>query len=812
MHIRKTACMKILSLVLLFITVSITSLTAQSGYHLTGQVVGEEKQLSLATVALLDKNNKQVVTASADSNGYFQLSYNIPGHYSLLVSHTGYKAYNSNVFPLSDKDFGKIKLVVAGKELEQVVVQAKPNLVELSGNNIVYNVSKSIDAQGISALEALKKAPGVSVNSDNSIMLNGRAGALITIDGKQTYLSGKEIADLLKTMPASEIKSIEIINSPTAKYDAAGTAGIINIKTLKSQIKGFNATVTTGLAYGVSFKQNLDLAFNYRKNKYNIYGAYNHFLGNYNYVYGFNRFQNNKGYVSATDDTDKRKKAGARIGVDYNIDKKNTIGILLNSNFVFGGGITYTRTDISDPDSGIVQRLTADNDYYFQQTDRYNANVNYKYEDASGRAINFDADYGHFKKDNSNLQSNIYTDKGDRILSQNLYRSLNGIRIDLKALKFDYTTPLAHGTFETGAKYSRIGSDNNANFYHVLGNKDSLDDRRSSTFRFNEQISSGYVNYKKEIGKWVVQAGVRVENTSATGILRFRANGKDSVQTIDRNYTNLFPSFSVSVKPRENHSFSLSYSRRIDRPAYQELNPFVYLLDELSYWQGNPFLQPQLSHRLSLQYVFKNATIISFNYAYTSQFSYRITDTLDVTKIVMIPRNLGVQKSVSFSATQNITPAKWWDITCNGTMFHIYNKVSFDSYRNLQLKQLAARINLQQRFKLPNAFIAEVSGYLNTKRLTGANEVSRGTSQVDIGLQRSFLKNKAIVRLAVNDIYKGTKARSVQSFDGFNMESYSYWETRQIRINFTYKFSDNSNVKGPRTRSSALENENGRIK
>ena len=807
MHIR------IVTLFFVFVTLSITRLSAQSVYQLTGKVVGaEEKQLNLATIALLDKNNKQIVLASADSNGHFQLSYNIPGQYSLLVSHTGYKAYNSDVFPLQNKDFGNIVLVITGKDLEQVVVQAKPRLIELNGTNLVYNVSKSIDAQGISALEALRKAPGVSVNNDNSISLNGRSGPLILIDGRQTYLSGKELADLLKTMPAAEIKAIEIINSPTAKYDASGTAGIINIRTLKSQTNGFNATVTAGVAYGVSLKQNLDLSFNYRKNKFNLFGTYNHFLGNYNYIYGSNRFQNNKGYASATDDTDKRKKLGGRIGLDYNIDKKNTIGVLLNSNFVFGGGITYTRTDISTPDSGFVQRLTADNDYYFQQTNRYHANANYRYEDPSGRTFNFDADYGYFKKDNSNLQSNIYTDKGEKVLSENMYRSLNGIRINLKALKFDYTTPLLKGTLETGAKYSNIRSDNNAGFYHVLGHNDSLDDRRSNTFRFNEQISSGYVNYKKDIGKWTIQGGVRIENTSNTGTLHYRLNSKDSVQTIDRNYTNLFPSFSVSVKPRENHSFSLAYSRRIDRPAYQELNPFVYLLDELSYWQGNPFLQPQLSHRLMLQYVFKSATIINLSYAYTDQYSYRITDTLEVTKIVMIPRNLGVQKSFSLSATQNISPAKWWDVTFNGTMFHIYNKVSFDSYRNLQLKQLAARINLQQRFKLPHAFTAEVSGYLNTKRLTGANEVSRGTSQVDIGLQKSFLKNKAIIRLAVNDIYKGTKARSVQSFEGFNMESYSYWETRQIRINFTYKFTDNSNVKGPRSRSSALENENGRIK
>ena len=790
-----------------------SSVLSQTVWHIKGRVSGEEeKPLASATVSLVDKNKKQVLIASSDSSGRFELSYGLAGSYMLVISHTGYKEYNSAIFQLSGKDFGTIKLAVLTQALEGVVVQAKPNLVEVSANSITYNVSKSIDAQGVSALEALKKAPGISVTNDNNIILNGKQGALVLIDGRQTYLSGKEIADLLKAMPASEIRSIEIINSPTAKYDATGSAGIINIKTAKSLVKGLNAIATTGVAYGVSLKQNQDFSFNYRKGNYNIYGSYNHFIGNYNYVYGSDRTQNNKQYASATDDTDKRTKMGARLGFDYNIDKKNTIGVLLNSNFIFGGGITRTKTAISLPGSATIeQMLTADNDYYFQETDRYNVNLNYKYEDGKGKMINVDADYGYFNKDNANLQSNIYTDNQDNILSQNLYRSLNGINIYLKAIKFDYTTGLWKGILEAGAKYSGIRSDNVSNFFHVLTAKDSLDDRRSNTFRFNEQITSGYVNYKKEMGKWTVQAGLRLENSSSKGSLNFKVNNIDSTQTIKRDYTNLFPSVSVSVKPRENHSFSLSYSRRIDRPAYQDLNPFVYLLDELSFWQGNPFLQPQLTHRASFQYVYKSSTIISLNYAYTDQYSTRITDTLGASMIVMIPRNLGVQKSTSLSVTQNFTPAKWWDITFNGTAFHITNKMSFDKYRNFELKQLAGRLNLQQRFKLPFSIIGELSAYYNTKRLTGANELSRGTSQVDIGLQKSFMKNKAIIRLAFNDIYKGTKSRSVQSFDGFYLESYGYYETRQVRINFTYKFADSS-IKGPRSRNSALENENGRIK
>lgn len=781
--------------------------------QLKGQVTGEaHKLLPAATVLLIDSNNKELIKLAADSSGRFELSYAVKGNYTLVISYTGYKTYKSEMFELLDKDFGIITLTAAGALDEVRVTGIKQNLIELDGGTIVYNVSKSITAQGASALEALKNAPGVYVDNNNAISLNGRGGALILLDGKQTYLSGQEIIDLLKSMPSSGIKSIEIINNPTAKYDAAGAAGIINIKTNKLQAKGFSGMVTTGFSYGVSLKQNSDFSFNYRKNKYNVYGSYNHFLGYYNYEYGSDRIQQNRAYNSFTDDTDKRKRMGTRLGADYNINKNNTIGLLINGNFVLGGGFTRTKTSIGAPSSSAIeQTLDAVNDYYYQQTERYNLNLNYKYEDAAGSIMNIDADYGYFKKGNRNLQSNIYTNNQQVVLNQNLYRSLNGIAINLKALKFDYATDLWKGKLETGAKYSDISADNNAKFFHVITDKDSMDQRRSNVFDFTEQIASGYVNYKKTFGKWILQAGLRLENSSSDGSLYFKMSNVDSTETIRRNYTNLFPSFSASVKPHENHSFSIGYSRRIDRPAYQDLNPFIYLLDELSFWQGNPFLQPQLTHRVSLQYAYKNTTVISFAFSHTDQYSFRITDTLELQKIVFVPRNLGVQENASLTLTQNIVPAKWWNITFNGLLYHLHNKIAFDQHRNFNLKQLAGRMSMQQIFKLPYKMNAEVSGYFVTKRLSGANERIRENSGIDLGLQKNLWNNKATIRLAVTDIYKGSRSNSTQTYDGFYLRNYGYYETRMVRLNFTYKFAESS-VKGPRSRASALENENGRIR
>jgi hypothetical protein len=782
-------------------------------WYIKGKIAGKANHgLPLASIALVDNRQKEILAAISDSLGNFAIASSAKGIYSVVINYAGYRKFQSALFEAGDKDFGMITLLPLDESLKEVTVTSKPNLITLEGGSVVYNVAKSMSAQGTSAFETLQKAPGVFIDNNNNISLNGKQGAMVMLDGRQTYLSATELADLLRSMPASSIRSIELIGSPTAKYDASGSAGIINIKTIKSTLTGFSGSVTAGVAYGVILKQNTDISFNYRKKKLNLFGGYNHFVGDYKYLYGSDRIQKSKVYNSFTDDTDKRKRMGARLGIDYSLNKKNTIGLLFNGNFLFGGGITDTRTAIrSQAVANTEQTLDAVNDYYYQNTQRYNVNLNYKYEDSLGRILNADADYGSFVKDNGNLQSNIYRDGQSQPLSNNLFRSLNGIEVDLRAFRVDYTTNLAKGKLEIGGKYSTITTDNDARFFKVTTLADSVDERRTNHFRFQENISSGYLNYKVAKGKWVLQAGLRLEHTSSTGTLAFKENGIDKSNQIKRDFTNLFPSMSVSVKPKDNHSFSFAYSRRIDRPAYQDLNPFIYLLDELSYWQGDPFLLPQTTHRANIQYAYKSSTIISFGFAHTDQFSTKITDTLNTTNIVMVPRNLGVQKNLSLSLTQVMPLVKGWDAVFNGTVYQVHNIIAFDKFRSFNLSQVAARMNLQQTVQLPSGYTAEITAMYVTGRLTGANEFSRGVSQVDLGLQKNFWKNKGTVRIVFADIYQGSRANSVQQYDGFYMRNYSYFETRQLRVNFTYKFADNAG-KGPRNRNSALENENSRIR
>lgn len=797
-----------------FLAVAFGPLRAQkTTWHLKGKITGTGNQaLSSASVFITDSKQKEILAGTSDTAGYFNISSSIRGTIAVVISYAGYRKFQSATFEAGDKDLGTVVLVPLTDALKEVTVTSRQNLIAVDGGSIVYNVAKSISSQGTNAFETLQKAPGVFVDNNNNISLNGKQGAMVMLDGRQTYLSATELVDLLRSMPASSIRSIELISSPTAKYDASGSAGIINIRTIKSTLTGFSGSITAGIAYGVILKQNTDLSFNYRKNKLNVFGGYNHFIGDYKYLYGSDRLQKNKMYNSFTDDTDKRKKMGSRLGIDYTLDKKNTIGLLLNGNFLFGGGITDTRTAIrSQSVANTEQTLDAINDYYFQNTQRYNVNLNYKYEDSLGRILNIDADYGSFVKDNKNLQSNIYRDNQNQVLSNSLYRSLNSIEVDLRALKIDYTANLGKAKLETGAKYSTITTGNDARFFKITTSADSVDERRTNQFRFEENIVSGYINYKLATGKWVVQGGLRLEHTASTGTLSFKENGIDKSNVIRRNFTNLFPSASISMKANDRHSFSLAYSRRIDRPAYQDLNPFIYLLDELSYWQGDPFLLPQMTHRATLQYAYKNSTIISLGFAHTDQFSTKITDTLDLTKIVIVPRNLGVQKNISLTLTQVMPIAKGWDAVFNGTVYQVHNMIAFDRFRNFNLSQLAARMNLQQTIQLTQGFTAEITAFYVTGRLTGANESSRGVSQLDLGLQKNIWKNKGTIRLVFADMYKGSKGNSVQQYDGFYLHNYSYYETRQVRLNFTYKFADNAG-KGPRNRNSALENENSRVK
>lgn len=786
-------------LILLLLILVLNTANAQI-IKIRGIVRDSASTLAGASVSITGKQQTPAAAAATDSNGIFELHIKEQGEYRIEIKNAGYQMHQQAISINAHLDLGTIMLQPDRINLQEVVVKAQQPILEIGRdpNTLVYNVARSLDAAGQNALETLKKAPGVSVDNNSIISLNGRTGVTIMLDGRLTYLSGRELADMLQAMPSSAIRSIEIINSPGAKYDAAGAAGIINIRTLKSATAGLNGSVGVGLSYGITLKHNADINLNYRKNKLTYFLYYNHFLGRYTYDYGSDRLQNNRNYSSATYDEDKRKRVNSRVGMDYAINDKHTVGWMASANFIPGGGLTDTRTVISQPGTTATdQLLDAYNDYYLQHTQRYNGNINYQYEDKDGRKLNVDADIGYFNKENKNLQSNRYLNADEELQSENIYRTFNEIDIKLMAVKVDYASNLWKGKMETGMKLAGVRSVNDGQFYHVKS-FDSLDQRRSNYFSFKETIASAYINYRKSWKKWIWQAGLRMEHT---------ANRSD---TNSRNYTNLFPAITIGYRLRDAHNLSIAYSRRIDRPAYPDLNPFVYLLDELSYWQGNPYLQPQLTNRFYLQYVYRSSTVLGIDYANTTGYSTRITDSVNGNQIVMIPRNVGNQQSWSLALTQTLPIRKWWEVTLNASLLHLRNDISYHKTVSYHLTQWTGRGNLAQRFKINPTLSAEIISIFNSRRLTAANQINSATSQLDIAVQKTF-GTHFIIRVAFNDIYQGSRLRSRQDMDQFYIRSYSYFETRQVRVNFTWRLID-KNSKAPRVRSSALEAENGRVR
>jgi hypothetical protein len=749
----------------------------------------------------------------SDKDGIFSFTTKA-GTYVISVSYLGALSYQSDLLTLSDDlDMGVLKIKTTARSLKEVVIQSSSSkpLIKIEGRKMIYNVEKSITAQGLNGLEALRKTPGVIVNQDNTVTLNGASAALVMINGRQTYLQAEELAQLLKSMSASDLKAIEVIKNPSAEYDAAGTGGIVNLVLQKSIAEGFNGSINNGIAYGITLKQNTNLNLNYRKGKVNAFGGYNHNFGHYAMDYDYDRTTNGKIYLNSNHDIDKKHSIGSTVGLDYAIDTTKTIGIVLNANFSSGGGLITPTTNIFNQGTGaLLQTLRSESSYPKQMASRYNSNLNYRYKGSNRRTLDVDADYGVFDAATDNLSMNTYYAPDGTLQSSNNFLVANSRNIQLYALKADYGFLIGKGRMLTGAKFSEVNAENVFNHYDVNSSIRIIDVNRSNTFHYNEQITAGYVKYEMPINDAIsFDIGLRLENTHSVGDLEPTKGSNQSATSVIRNYLNVFPTAAITYKTEQNGSYNLSFARRVDRPAYNNLNPFSYPVDELSYWKGNPFLQPQYANTLAIQYSFKSTTI-GTSYTHTNDISSTITEVIEEDVINMVPRNIGFQNNLNLTITQQVSLVKWWKLSLTGIAYRLENKVSTLTYGKYSRSRLVGTINIQQSFNLPGHLTAEVAGIVNSKRISGLNTYTNNNSQIDLGLQKNLFQNKATLRLAATDILRTNKIISNTQLNNLLQHNTYVGESRQIRINFSYRFG-NTSIKSKDNRKSGLETESQRL-
>ncbi|SEW39092.1 outer membrane beta-barrel family protein [Chitinophaga arvensicola] len=701
------------------------------------------------------------------------------------------------------------------RELKSINVTSKKKTIEFKGDKIIYNVSTSVNAMGSNALELLKQSPGVMVGPSNSISLNGKGGVTVYIDGKPSYMQGDALAALLKSLQSANIQSIELMPNPSGKYDAAGSGGIINIRLKKLTASGYNGDISAGIHFGETPKTEAALNMNYRTGKFNLYGNYNHYFGHRNMRYGFDRVQAGQLIDNRTADTDMRNPVNFKAGVDYNINSRHTLGVMMNANLYFGPGLTHTLTDLSDSATGQLQSvLKAKNDYYSQKQNWKNYNFNYQYKDTAGRTFTADLDYGAYRARIKNILYNAFL-KPDGITETDRYslRTLNSSDINIYGIKADYEQPISHGKLYTGVKWSTVESGNRVRLYDVKTSSEDLNIMRSNDFRYDEKIYAAYLMADQQWGQWKLQAALRAEQTDAGGALNAKSKftQQDTVQQVNNRYLGWFPSFNLTWKQNDISSFSLLYNRKIDRPTYADLNPFEYQMDELSFWKGNSFLRPQYANSVTVGYNASGILAATVTYTHIRDMFVSITDSIDGNKMIIMPENVGSQNLLSLNVSSAFTPLPWWNVTANANFFHKQNRIDFDAARAVTLSINTVMLNLQQVFDLDAKTQVEVSGYYQSPDLGGGYQRTLYVWQVNVGVQRKVWKEKGTVRIGISDLFQTSRWASLRDFDGLYYRTYGSEDSRQLKLGFSYRFG-NIRMAKERDRSSGLENESRRVK
>ncbi len=613
-------------MLLLLLTASTFFTQAQK---VTGIAKDENGSPLVGTTVSLHRAVDSVVIKLAVSkeNGGYAFSGISEGNYKVSASNVGYKTVFSAVFSVGASEVIVPELILSklATALSNVTVTATKPMVEVKADRTILNVEGTINATGSNALELLRKSPGVSLDKDENISLAGKNGVQVYIDGRVTPLSGTDLAIYLRTLQSSQIEAIELITNPSAKYDAAGNAGIINIRLKKNKSFGTNGSVNAGWNIGTYAKYNGGGSLNYRNKKINIFSNYSFNDGPNQQSLNINRtvldsLFDQHGTIRMVGNANNFK-----VGADYFLDKKNTLGIIVNGTLSDPTMTNYSHTVISNTTTNTVDRiLIADNSSTLKRHNT-NVNLNYSYNDPRGTSLIVNADHGFYKMGNDQYQPNHYYDpSGQLLLGSTIYHMLSPAEININSIKADYERNFIKGKLSFGAKSAFVKTDNNFQRYNVEGSNEELDKDRSNHFVYKENINAAYVNLNKPINKkWGAQVGLRLENTNATG------NQVTTGEEFNRHYTQLFPTGYLQYQPNKKNTYVLNYGRRIRRPDYQSLNPFINFIDRYTYSRGNPNLKPQFSHNVELSHSYQSFLTTTLNYSRTTDIIQNVLEQIE---------------------------------------------------------------------------------------------------------------------------------------------------------------------------------------
>lgn len=784
---------------------------------LTGKVLDEKKaNMSYASVSLLKAQDSTLIKGSiTEDNGTYSFSSLSDGQYLVAINMIGYAKIFKGPYSINTihktYTIDNVQLVPTAKQLNNVnIVSSKP-LVERQVDKTVLNIENSVLAAGNNALEILQKAPGVTVDKDGNISLRGKNGVLVMLDGKPTYMSSEQLANMLRSTEGNAIQTIELITNPSAKYDAAGNSGIINIKLKKNRNYGTNGSVTGGGGYGRYYKANGGISLNHREKKFNVFGEFNYSRNKRYHELDITRVNNTATdqtfFNQTSDDIGLRRNYNYKGGVDYFINDNNTIGAAVNGYNGTGENTSKVLTLIGSRPLETDSSVLAHNANNYKYTG-ITYNLNYKGTiDTAGQEINADVDYSRYGSGQDNLYNNNYLNtSGDPYKAPYIFRNSAPSTIKVFAAKVDYTYPFSKKMkLDVGLKSSVVNTDNNSAFENFLDNSWQNDITRSNQFLYKENINAGYLNLKREFTGTTIQIGLRAEQTNSKG------NSITEQKVSDRHYFNLFPSVFLNRVLSKDNEIGLSYSRRIDRPDYEDLNPFINFVDLYTYSVGNPFLNPQYTNAFEFTYSYKKTINVSLGFSHTSDAITRVllSDTLKKTLFIS-SQNLAEKNSYNLNINSPLTIVKWWTTNNNLTVF--YNKFSTPNLLGVPYSsgKLAFNANTNHTININPATSIEMSGYYQSPLVEGTLAI-KAQYGIDLGIRRTFMDKKLNVKFAANDIFNLQKWGTTSALPGQNYNVSEKQESRVFRLTCTYRFGSND-IKGARQRSKGSAAEDSRVK
>lgn len=808
-----------------FIFVLFSILTnAQNKGIIKGSITDSSgKQLAAVLVTLLQNDGTTIAkTELTENDGSFVFAELASSSYLVSISGSEFEDYTSNSIVVTEQNavIELPKISLKKKEtilLNEVKVEKKVPFVVQKVDKTIVNPEALISNTGGNALDVLSKSPGVTVDENGNVKLRGKSGVTIFIDDKPTYLTGSELENYLKSLPSNAIKQVEIMTNPPAKYEASGNGGIINIVTKRSKLKGFNGNVSLNYGQG-KYARTMDNAnLNFNAPKFAVFSNLSYSNAEtYHDLTIERRFKNDDGSLNSSFEQNTYLKANrqsynARIGFDYYLSEKSTIGIVAKGLSNPNKNPRYNYATFKN-ENGVVEKIvTADNneDVSFKNG---TLTLNFRHQFTQPeKLLTIDFDYVTYFSTINQLYKNAIVDLVGPNSSNDIQNGHLPSKITIYAAKSDYTTPLKNDAkLDFGAKVSSTKTDNDAVYTKTENNSTTPNYDLSNHFFYDEIISAAYVNYSKSFKKIDIQAGLRFEDTQLKGRQLGNAGGKPYSE-FRNNYNSFFPTAYVSYKidSLATKTINISYGKRVERPFYKDLNPFSSPLDQFTLYEGNPFLKPTFGHNFSLTYNYGELLSTSFSYSYGKD---EIKETIEIVDEIYYsrPNNIGKSNQYTLSVQSQFKPVKWLTTI-------VYSEVNYSNYKSqlydqtLNSKGTYWFINATNAIQFSKKWSGEISGQYITNSIDAQFTIG-DFGFVSMGCQKKILKDLGTLKFNLSDVFFTNRIRgTINNLGTTEANWYGPRDTRILTVGFSYRFGKNTSNK-TKYNGTGSESEQNRVK